>query len=73
MKALSGQVQGTVNVDMNSAPANDLQKVLGDMRHEYEALMAKNKKDLEAWYQAQVSLSHDKFPDDFQDICPILQ
>lgn len=66
MKALSGQVQGTVNVDMNSAPGNDLQKVLGDMRHEYEALMAKNQRDLEEWYHAKVSLSHDKIPDDVQ-------
>ncbi|XP_073539414.1 keratin, type I cytoskeletal 19-like [Phyllobates terribilis] len=50
MKARRGQVQGTVNVDMNAAPGIDLQKVLDDLRHDYESLMTKNQKDIEAWY-----------------------
>ncbi|XP_018412075.1 PREDICTED: keratin, type I cytoskeletal 19-like [Nanorana parkeri] len=53
MKALQGQVQGTVNVDLNPTPGIDLQKILGDMRHDYESIMAKNKKDMEDWYRVQ--------------------
>ncbi|CAI9569808.1 unnamed protein product, partial [Staurois parvus] len=53
MKALRGQVQGTVNVDINPAPGVDLQKVLSDMRQEYEMLAAKNQRDTEEWYRAK--------------------
>lgn len=59
MKALKGQVQGTVNVDMNAAPGIDLQKVIGDLRHEYESLIGKNQKEIESWFHTQTEeLSH---------------
>lgn len=55
MKAMKGQVQGTVNVDMNAAPGIDLQKVIGDLRNEYESLIGKNQKEIESWFHTQVS------------------
>ncbi|XP_068119712.1 keratin, type I cytoskeletal 19-like [Hyperolius riggenbachi] len=59
MRALSKQVQGTINVDVNAAPATDLQRVLGNIRHEYEDLIAKNQKEVENWYHIKnEELSH---------------
>ncbi|XP_075701617.1 keratin, type I cytoskeletal 19-like [Rhinoderma darwinii] len=55
LKALSGQVQGTVNVDMKAAPGIDLQRVLADVRQEYESLIAKNQKEIENWYHDQTN------------------
>ncbi|XP_063815899.1 keratin, type I cytoskeletal 14-like [Pseudophryne corroboree] len=53
MKASSGHLQGNINVDVKAAPGIDLQRVLGDLRHEYETLMDKNKKEIENWYHEQ--------------------
>ncbi|XP_077316053.1 keratin, type I cytoskeletal 19-like [Lithobates pipiens] len=50
MNALRGQVRGTVNVEMDAAPANDLSKILADMRSQYEGLAEKNRKEVEEWY-----------------------
>ncbi|XP_063281955.1 keratin, type I cytoskeletal 19-like [Pelobates fuscus] len=53
MKVLRGQVAGTVNVDMNAAPSIDLQKVLDEMRCEYEQLVTKNQREIERRFQEQ--------------------
>ncbi|CAH2302566.1 Keratin, type I cytoskeletal 19 [Pelobates cultripes] len=53
MKVLRGQMAGTVNVDMNAAPSIDLQKVLDEMRHEYEQLVTKNQREIEKRFQEQ--------------------
>nr|DBA22294.1 TPA: hypothetical protein GDO54_013332 [Pyxicephalus adspersus] len=50
MKALRGHVGGTVNVEMDAAPAVDLTKILADMRDQYEGLAEKNRKEVEEWY-----------------------
>ncbi|XP_068119158.1 keratin, type I cytoskeletal 17-like [Hyperolius riggenbachi] len=50
MNSLRGQVGGTVNVEMDAAPAVDLTKILTDMRNQYETLAEKNRKDVEEWY-----------------------
>ncbi|KAJ1135809.1 hypothetical protein NDU88_002239 [Pleurodeles waltl] len=46
-------MRGEVNVELNCGPHMDLLKVLGDMREQYEAITAKNRSDLEKWYQVQ--------------------
>ncbi|XP_072269787.1 keratin, type I cytoskeletal 47 kDa-like [Pyxicephalus adspersus] len=42
---------GQVNVEMDAAPGEDLTKILNDMRADYEALAAKNRRDAETWYE----------------------
>lgn len=54
MNALRGQVRGTVNVEMDAAPANDLSKILAEMRGQYENLAEKNRKEVEEWYFKRV-------------------
>ncbi|XP_077316002.1 keratin, type I cytoskeletal 47 kDa-like isoform X2 [Lithobates pipiens] len=41
---------GTVNVEMDATPGVDLTKILNDMRGNYEALAAKNRRDAEALF-----------------------
>ncbi|XP_073464052.1 keratin, type I cytoskeletal 47 kDa-like [Aquarana catesbeiana] len=41
---------GAVNVEMDAAPGVDLTKILNDMRGNYEALAAKNRRDAEALF-----------------------
>ncbi|CAI9569810.1 unnamed protein product [Staurois parvus] len=50
MNVLRGQVRGTVNVEMDAAPGNDLTKILAEMRDQYESLSEKNRKEVEEWY-----------------------
>lgn len=50
MIAFRGQAHGTVNVEMDAAPAEDLTRTLSEMRAQYEVLAEKNRKDVEDWY-----------------------
>uniref|UniRef100_A0A8C5WKU4 IF rod domain-containing protein n=1 Tax=Leptobrachium leishanense TaxID=445787 RepID=A0A8C5WKU4_9ANUR len=47
MKGSHGTEIGQVTVEMNAAPGKDLTKMLNDMRDQYEALAAKNRKEAE--------------------------
>ncbi|XP_066443766.1 keratin, type I cytoskeletal 13-like [Eleutherodactylus coqui] len=68
MKSLSGQTHGSVSVDMNAAPGNDLQKVLGDMRHEYESLIEKNRKETEGWFHEKTAELKQQMTKDSKEI-----
>ncbi|KAB5559376.1 hypothetical protein PHYPO_G00028290 [Pangasianodon hypophthalmus] len=48
------QQSGAVNVQVDCAPAVNLNKELEEMREQYEALVLKNHKTLEQWFQSKV-------------------
>ncbi|XP_044047359.1 keratin 99 [Siniperca chuatsi] len=50
------QHTGTVNVEVDSAQSVDLTKVLEEMREQYEAVVLKNKMELEKWFQSKVDI-----------------
>ncbi|KAM3921543.1 keratin, type I cuticular Ha4-like [Leptodactylus fuscus] len=59
VNSLRGQLGARVNVELDTAPALDLNEVLSEIREEYENLMAKNLRDVEAMYLARSEeLSH---------------
>ena len=43
-----------MNVEVDAAPQEDMSVTLAAMREHYEAVASKNRKTLEAWFQAKV-------------------
>ncbi|KAG7492430.1 hypothetical protein MATL_G00014430 [Megalops atlanticus] len=50
LAALRSQLTGTVNVEVDAAPQQDLNKVLEEIRAQYEAITEKHRRDQEAWF-----------------------
>ncbi|XP_068192411.1 keratin, type I cytoskeletal 13-like [Antennarius striatus] len=53
MLALRSQVGGRVNVEVDAAPQQDLTSVIDGIRQQYEAVAAKNHRDLQYWFDAK--------------------
>ncbi|XP_008287142.1 keratin, type I cytoskeletal 13-like isoform X1 [Stegastes partitus] len=50
LAALRSQLTGTVNVEVDAAPQQDLNKVLEEIRAQYESINEKHRRDQEAWF-----------------------
>ncbi|XP_068585088.1 keratin, type I cytoskeletal 19-like [Cebidichthys violaceus] len=54
LRQLRIQQTGTVHVEVESAKSVDLTVVLQEVRDQYEAVVVKNKQELEKWFQSKV-------------------
>ncbi|XP_063056729.1 keratin 97 [Engraulis encrasicolus] len=54
MGAMRAQVtSGSVNVEVDAAPQEDMARVLEEMRSQYETITEKNRRDMETWYKGK--------------------
>ncbi|XP_014914470.1 keratin, type I cytoskeletal 13-like isoform X2 [Poecilia latipinna] len=53
---LRNQMSGQVNVEVDAGSQVDLNQIMTEIREHYEALIGKNRKDLELWYQNKTSV-----------------
>ncbi|XP_062303004.1 keratin, type I cytoskeletal 13-like [Osmerus eperlanus] len=53
MLSLQSQMSGQIQVEVDAAPAADLTHVIAEVREQYEALVGKNRRDAEAWFQTK--------------------
>ncbi|XP_038609553.1 keratin, type I cuticular Ha3-I-like [Tachyglossus aculeatus] len=54
VNSLRGQIGERLNVEVDTAPTMDLQRLLNEFRAEYEVLIATNLRDLEEWFRTQM-------------------
>uniref|UniRef100_A0A8C3K0X5 Keratin 15 n=1 Tax=Calidris pygmaea TaxID=425635 RepID=A0A8C3K0X5_9CHAR len=54
MNCLRKQSTGDVSVEVNACPGPDLRQILEDLRCQYETLIARNRKEVEDWYECKI-------------------
>uniref|UniRef100_A0A671TWC0 Keratin 15 n=1 Tax=Sparus aurata TaxID=8175 RepID=A0A671TWC0_SPAAU len=55
LAALRSQLTGTVNVEVDAAPQQDLNRVLEEIRAQYETITDKHRRDQETWFNDKSS------------------
>ncbi|KAI9533866.1 Keratin, type I cytoskeletal 13 [Dissostichus eleginoides] len=50
LAAMHSQLTGTINVEVDAAPQQDLNRVLDEIRAQYEGITDKHRRDQEAWF-----------------------
>ncbi|NXB82938.1 K1C42 protein, partial [Donacobius atricapilla] len=68
MRQLQSQTGGDVSVEVNAAPGEDLTKILNDLRDEYEQIIAKNRREVEQWYEVKIQEVNQQVTSSSQDI-----
>ncbi|XP_028678377.1 keratin, type I cytoskeletal 10-like [Erpetoichthys calabaricus] len=66
MSGLKQQMTGTINVEVDATPGPDLNKILEDLRDEYENLMRKNRDEWASWFNKQAESNNLKEPSEAQ-------
>lgn len=54
LAAMRSQLTGTVNVEVDAAPQQDLSKVMEEIRAQYETITDKHRRDQESWFNEKV-------------------
>uniref|UniRef100_G3Q2X2 Keratin 15 n=1 Tax=Gasterosteus aculeatus aculeatus TaxID=481459 RepID=G3Q2X2_GASAC len=53
LAAMRSQMSGQINVEVDAKQQPDLSSIMNEMRTQYEAVAAKNQRELEVWFQTQ--------------------
>lgn len=53
---LRSKLGARVNVEVDAAPSCDLNKILDEIRSQYESLAEKNRRDVETWFTSKVGV-----------------
>ena len=62
VSALRGQLGDRLNIEVDAAPPVDLNRMLEEMRCQYETVVETNRRDVEQWFNMQVGLSQMGWP-----------